>query len=192
MRTGRPDGWQTAAVPPSGGDRAIPVFWKHGFANTTVQHLEEATGVNKSGLYSEFKDKEDLFLSSLERYAETRGAQILTAHPLGWDNIERFLRLGFGCEDDQRGCFAVNSMRELAGLPTEAQEIISNSQQKLTRLLIRNIEAEEPKLDAIMIADVVLTFFHGFCIAQNLKSGKASSERKIRNLMQAIRNLWCR
>jgi AcrR family transcriptional regulator len=65
-------------------DRAIPVFWKHGFANTTVQHLEQATGVNKSGPYSEFKDKEDLFLASLERYAQTRGAQILTAQPLGW------------------------------------------------------------------------------------------------------------
>jgi AcrR family transcriptional regulator len=38
-------------------DRAIPVFWKHGFADTTVQHLEQATGVNKSGLYTEFKDK---------------------------------------------------------------------------------------------------------------------------------------
>ena len=108
-------------------DRAIPVFWKQGFANTTVQDLEQATGVNKSGLYTEFKDKEDLFLASLERYAQTRGAEILTAQPLGWGNIERFLRLGFGCDDDQRGCFAVNSMRELAGLPTEAQEIISSS-----------------------------------------------------------------
>jgi len=170
-------------------DRAIPVFWKHGFANTTVQHLEEATGVNKSGLYSEFKDKEDLFLASLERYAQTRGAEILTAQPLGWGNIERFLRLGFGCDDDQRGCFAVNSMRELASLPTEAQEIISSSQRKLTRLLIKNIQAEDPKLDASMIADVVLTFFQGFCIAQNLKSGKASSERKIRNLLQLVRTL---
>ncbi len=170
-------------------DRAIPVFWKHGFANTTLQHLEEATGVNKSGLYSEFKDKEDLFLASLERYAQTRGADVLTAQPPGWGNIERFLRLGFGCDDDQRGCFAVNSMRELAGLPTEAQEIISSSQQKLTRLLIKNIEAEEPKLAPGIIADVVLTFFDGFCIVQNLKSGKASSERKIRNLMRVVRNL---
>ena len=170
-------------------DRAIPVFWKHGFANTTLQHLEQATGVNKSGLYSEFKDKDDLFLASLERYAQTRGAEILTAQPLGWDNIERFLRLGFGFDDDQQGCFAVNSMRELAGLPAEAQEIISSAQQKLTRLLIKNIEAEEPKLAPGIIADVVLTFFHGFCIAQNLKSGKASSERKIRNLMQVVRNL---
>src|ERR1700733_7386878 len=170
-------------------DRAIPVFWKHGFANTTVQHLEQATGVNKSGLYSEFKDKEDLFLASLERYAQTRGAEILTAQPLGWGNIERFLRLGFGCDDDQRGCFAVNSMRELAGLPAEDQEIISRAQQRLTRLLMKKIEAEEPKLDASMIGDVVLTFFQGFCIAQNLKGGKASSERKIRNLRPVIRNL---
>jgi hypothetical protein len=83
----------------------------------------------------------------------------------------------------------VNSMRELVGLPTEAQEIILSSQQKLTRLLIKNIEVEEPKLDASMIADVVLTFFHDLCIAQNLKSRKASSERRIRNLMQVVRNL---
>ena len=170
-------------------DRAIPVFWKQGFANTTVQDLEQATDVNKSGLYSEFKDKEDLFLASLERYAQTRGAEILTAQPLGWGNIERFLRLGFGCDEDQRGCFAVDSMRELASLPAAAQEMISSAQQNLTRLLIKNIEAEEPKLDPGIIADVVLTFFHGFCIAQDLKSGKASSERKIRNLMQVVRNL---
>src|SRR5260370_38957209 len=111
---------------------------------------------------------------------------------LGRGNIEKLLRLGFGCDDDRRGCFAVNSMRELAGLPTEAQEIISSSQQKLTRLLVKNIKAEEPNLDASMIADIVLTFFQGFCIAQNLKSGKASSERKIRNLMQMGRNLCSR
>jgi len=68
-------------------------------------------------------------------------------------------------DDDQRGCFAVNSMRELAGLPTEAQEIISSSQQKLTRLLIKNIEAEDPKLEASMIADVVLMILRSTTLA---------------------------
>src|ERR1700722_20313938 len=170
-------------------DRASPVFWKQGFANTTVQHLEQATGVNKSGLYTEFKDKEDLFVARLERYVQTRGAEVLTTQPLGWGNIERSLGLGYRCDDDQRGCFAVNSMSELAGLPAEAQKIISSAQQKLTRLLIRNIEAEDPKLDPAIIADVVLTFFDGFCILQNIKAGKASSERKIRNLMQVVGNL---
>jgi site-specific recombinase XerD len=30
--------------------RALPVFWKYGFARTTLPDLERATGVNKSGL----------------------------------------------------------------------------------------------------------------------------------------------
>ena len=33
-------------------EKAMPVFWKHGFADTSLQELERATGVNKSGLYT--------------------------------------------------------------------------------------------------------------------------------------------
>src|SRR5258708_23646725 len=46
-------------------EKALPVFWKHGFADTSLQDLEKATGVNKSGLYAEFADKGDLYLESL-------------------------------------------------------------------------------------------------------------------------------
>jgi len=42
-------------------EKALPVFWKHGFADTSLQELEKSTGVNKSGLYSEFSGKEELF-----------------------------------------------------------------------------------------------------------------------------------
>ena len=70
-------------------EKAIPVFWAHGFAATRLQDLEEATGVNKSGLYSEFADKEDLFLASLQHYAATSSGQhFLSPMPLGWTNIE--------------------------------------------------------------------------------------------------------
>ena len=41
---------------PAGG--YVPVFWKHGYADTSVQELERATGVTKSGLYAEFAGKE--------------------------------------------------------------------------------------------------------------------------------------
>src|SRR5450755_2321775 len=49
-------------------NKMIPVFWKHGLAETSVQDLEQATGVRKSGLYAEFKDKEDLFVASMRQY----------------------------------------------------------------------------------------------------------------------------
>ena len=49
-------------------EKALPVFWKHGFADASLHDLERATGVNKSGLYSEFEDKGDLFVQSLRYY----------------------------------------------------------------------------------------------------------------------------
>src|ERR1700724_2829588 len=75
--------------------KAMPVFWKRGFSDTSLQDLERATGVNKSGLYSEFRNKEDLFVESLRYYLaaqEKRG--LLTKHPLGWKNIETLLKRG--------------------------------------------------------------------------------------------------
>ena len=47
--------------------KALPVFWKYGFARTTLPDLEQATGVNKSGLYAEFDSKEALFLACLRK-----------------------------------------------------------------------------------------------------------------------------
>jgi hypothetical protein len=72
-------------------ERVLPVFWRRGFADASLHELEVATGVNKSGFYSEFKDKEDLFVQSLESLEE-KG--LLTTEPLGWNNIERFLKMG--------------------------------------------------------------------------------------------------
>ena len=57
--------------------KAIPVFWKRGFADTKVEDLEEATGVNKSGLYSEFSSKEEIFVESLKHYLKQLDASVL-------------------------------------------------------------------------------------------------------------------
>src|SRR5471030_1722695 len=109
-------------------DKSIPVFWAKGYADTSLQDLELATGVNKSGLYSEFKDKEDLFLSSLRHYIGRRVEQgLLLREPLGWANVEALLRVGPVCTDDSKGCFAINSMREVESLPAEAAELVSDS-----------------------------------------------------------------
>jgi AcrR family transcriptional regulator len=171
-------------------EKAMPVFWKHGFADTSLQDLEQATGVNKSGLYAEFRDKEDLFVACLRYYLESQGKRgLLTSTPFGWKNVETFLRNGPLNKREQQGCFAINSMREFAILPVEAHGAITENRALLQDLLAMNIEAEKPRMAASAIAEMVLSFFSGLCIERNLKSGKASSDRKIENFMAAIRNL---
>src|SRR5258708_5098930 len=40
----------------SASDNDPQLRWTHGFSDTSLQDLEPATGVNESGLYTEFRD----------------------------------------------------------------------------------------------------------------------------------------
>ena len=183
---GRPKGFSREEVL----QKAMPVFWKHGFADTSLQELERATGVNKSGLYTEFRDKEDLFVACLRHYLQSQEKRgLLTREPLGWNNVENFLKNGPLNKGEQQGCFSVNSMREVAILPDEAYAVMTESRALLERLLAMNIEAEKPGMAPSAIAEMVVSFFSGLCIERNLNSGKTSSNRKIENFMTALRGL---
>ena len=185
-RVGRPRNFSREGVL----EKALPVFWKHGFADASLQELEKATGVNKSGLYAEFASKEDLFLESLRFYLDQLQQQgLLTVEPLGWDNIEQFLKLVPSGKEGQKGCFAISSMRELAILPPKAIEILRQSRLQLKQLIAKNIEAEKPKANVDELAGMVLTFFTGLTMEQSLKTSRAANGRKVDNLMRVLRSL---
>ena len=80
-------------------------------------------------------------------------------------------------------------MRELAVVPPEAQEMVAMSLGHLKRLLAKNINAERTKLNAATIAEMIVTFFVGLSLEQNLKEGRKTAHRKIKNLMRVIRSL---
>jgi AcrR family transcriptional regulator len=171
-------------------EKALPVFWKHGFADTSLQDLEKATGVNKSGLYAEFAGKGDLYLESLRHYLRKRQKEeLLTANPLGWKNIERFLKVGPWSLEGQKGCFSVNSMNQFAVLPRAAQEIVSQSRAFLKDLIARNIKAEKPKMKPTVLAEMILTFFTGISMERHLRVSKASMNRKVDDFMRGVRKL---
>src|SRR6202521_1241432 len=122
-------------------EKAMPVFLKHGVADTSLQELERATGVNKSGLYSELRDKEDLFVACLRHYLESQDKKgLLTKEPLGWKKVETVLNKSPLNKGEQQGCFAINSMREFAILPDEAYGAITGNRALLQHFLAMNIE----------------------------------------------------
>jgi len=171
-------------------EKALPVFWRCGFADTSLHELEQATGVNKSGLYAEFKGKEDLFVQSLQYYLDNLEAvPLLAIEPLGWDNIERFLKVRPRNRPGLKGCFAVNSMRESAILPREAVDIITGSRTTLKELIARNLEGEVPKTKVDVVAELVLTFFTGLCMEHNVSSSHAAVGRRVDELMKMMRKL---
>jgi AcrR family transcriptional regulator len=178
---GRPKGFTREEVL----TKAISLFWEKGFSGACLSDLEAATGVNRSGLYAEFKSKEDIFLESLRYYLQTRGGdEILSAEPRGLDNIRRFLQIGHTCYSGRRGCFSVNSIRDAAMLPPEARQIIAENDAKLKRLLTSNLKAGLPGvMNPGSLTEMIFTFFAGLCIEQNAEIPIAVSERKIDRFM---------
>ena len=156
-------------------EKAIQLFSKKGFADTSLQDLQRATRVNKSGLYTEFKSKEDLFLSSLRHYIERSGArEVLSREPLGWANIAAFLDIGQNCQ----GCFIANTVREISILPKGAREAIDAHLQEVETLLIRNMQVELPRKEAQMKASLILTFNAGLRLGENLSPQKTNPRLK--------------
>ena len=60
-------------------DRALEVFWRQGFEGASICDLTAAMGINPPSLYAAFGNKEALFRSALDRYAETKSGFIREA-----------------------------------------------------------------------------------------------------------------
>jgi AcrR family transcriptional regulator len=153
------------------------VFWQKGLAETTLSDIEKCTGVNKSSLYTEFLDKEDIFTASIEHYIQTGGVlELLNQKPLGKKNLLEFLKLGKSCSG-QRGCFVANSLREFAILPDRAKELIQSHFKKIKAQITRNIRATKFSGNPEKGTDLILTFNAGLCL--ELNATKESQEEKI-------------
>ena len=168
--------------------KTIGLFWTKGFADTSLHDLEQATGLNKSSLYAEFKGKDDIFLQSLKHYLHTRGGlEALKAEPKGWANVERFLHIGLDRFAGKRGCLSTNSVREAATLPRQAVALIEKHNKALRKALTENLASVMPLKKASLMAEVVLTYFSGLCIEENLAPSKAQVEARIANFLLAVR-----
>ena len=74
-------------------DRAMEVFWRHGYEGATIAQLTEAMGINPPSLYACFGNKEGLLKAALDRYTKLRGVWMdeVVAAPTARAVAERML-----------------------------------------------------------------------------------------------------
>jgi AcrR family transcriptional regulator len=74
-------------------DRALELFWRQGYAATTVSDLTAAIGINPPSLYKAFGSKQELFERVVQRYAELndRVVQVALAYPDLESVVRQFL-----------------------------------------------------------------------------------------------------
>ena len=72
---------------------AMLLFWRKGFAETSMNDLCEAMGIRSPSLYAAFGSKEALYLEAFEHYVKTVGPTIWNklAAPTARDGVEKML-----------------------------------------------------------------------------------------------------
>jgi len=114
--TKRPRGRPRAFNEDEALTRATAVFWRAGYSATSMDDLSAATGMNRPSLYGAFGDKQALYLTTLERYAQrsrlAMDAALDDTLPLA-DALMRVyegaLALYFPPKEQPRGCFLIGT-----------------------------------------------------------------------------------
>jgi TetR/AcrR family transcriptional regulator, copper-responsive repressor len=90
-RGGRPRGFDMHQAL----DRAVGLFWAHGYDGTSIALLSETLGIAPPSLYAAFGAKQDLYLLAVARYLEGPAVLMQAAlenAPMARAAIERVLR----------------------------------------------------------------------------------------------------
>ena len=132
-------------------EKAMRLFWKKGFAATSVQDLVERMGINRFSLYDTFGDKRALYLAALDRYQEQRNeglVRILEDTDDGLAAICRYfeqLATDFGDGADGHGCFVQQATLELAGRDADVAARVRTfhlRQEKAIHAALKRAQAE--------------------------------------------------
>lgn len=116
-------------------DRAIDVFWRNGYAGTSLRDLTGTTGLSAASLYHRYHDKDGIFRAALDRYADrglTSRLNRLSALDDPLDAISAFfheMRDLSVNDPDRLGCLLVNTV--LDGAPLHA-DTRTRAQLRLT------------------------------------------------------------
>ena len=96
--------------------QAVDIFWRKGFADTSIGDLEEALGMGRQSIYNTFGDKRALFIRALQQYYEKGSAFItdtFSGQRRGLDSIYSYFDAVISRQtdsDERRGCFLVKCL----------------------------------------------------------------------------------
>ncbi|MCA9628156.1 MAG: TetR/AcrR family transcriptional regulator [Myxococcales bacterium] len=129
-------------------DRAVELFWRQGYAGTSVRQLCDAMGIQPGSFYAAFASKEACFQRALARYLE----QQLLPLPPGPAAVRAWFEAITHGSRRGKGCLLVNSAVELPGLDAESQRVVAQRIQAMETFFARCLK-ERP--DAKELAEAL-------------------------------------
>jgi AcrR family transcriptional regulator len=147
-RRGRPRAYE----PEVALARALDVFWKDGFAATSLDDLSAATGMNRPSLYGAFGDKRELYIKSYQSYrdrARLRMGEVFSTELPLRPLLERVYAIALDMylsgADGPRGCFTVMTAASEAVYDPDIRKLVLSGLSEMDRFFARLFKAAQTR-----------------------------------------------
>lgn len=178
-------------------DAAVDCFWTHGYEATSVRDLAQAMGIGGASLYNAYGDKRELFVLSLERYANRsmreRIARIENRHPPR-QAIAAFLGeiISRSASDpDCKGCLLVNSALDVASRDAGLSKAVAAYLGEIRAFFRRSLEAGQRtgEIAETVDSDVVSAHLLGVVLAVRVLARTGAKRSLLESVAQPALDL---
>jgi TetR/AcrR family transcriptional regulator, transcriptional repressor for nem operon len=180
--------------------KAMRLFWKSGYAGTSLRDLLKSMGIGEGSFYNTLKSKKHAYLESLKRYNATVGRQrgeALFAAPTANLGVRALFQLVLDCLDDPKApsrlCLMAGSItREVLAEP-ELRKYVQQQMSMLAEGMIARLTADKesgllpPDFDPRIVVPIIITYLQGLFRMALVSYDRPKFEQQINLFLTGLR-----
>ena len=177
--------------------KAMMLFWRHGYEATSLNNLTSALGVKPSSIYTVFGDKKRLFLEAVALYmAGPVTSQLIIAQAKnGCDAAMELLKTavkGFTGENTPAGCLLATSAISCSDAASDVQEELAVIRRGIEGQLQEKVQAS---IDAGILpgdsdAEALAGMTMALILGLSTLARDGASREKLDRLVDAAMKAW--
>lgn len=180
-------------------DKAMTLFWQHGYEATSLAHLVEVTGAKAPTLYAEFTNKEGLFRAVLDRYitrfAEKQEALLFDDSKSVEQALESYCSEVAACftsTDTPAGCFIITTSAALAASSDEIASAIKARHTQREQILARFFAQRQARgeLPASCNIDSLVRFVSCMLHGMSVSAREGAKCSELKEVIHTLLRLW--
>jgi TetR/AcrR family transcriptional repressor of nem operon len=180
-------------------EKAMHLFWKTGYANTSLRDLLKAMGIGEGSFYNTFKSKKNAYLECLKHYDATVNAErvrAFTSQPTAAEGVRALFRAILNCLDNPRlpkvcllaGAIAPDVLAEKELRAYMREQATGWAIHMATRFDAEKKQRILPQdFDSQTVATIIVTFIQGLWRMALISYDRPKLERQIDRLLTALK-----
>ena len=155
-------------------DRATLLFWKSGYAGTSLRDLLKGMGIGEGSFYNTLKSKKHAYLECLKHYNETvnrKRAEAFLAAPTAASGVRALFQAVLDCLDDPKTpslvCLMAGSLTPEVLAEPELREYVEGRMSVLACTMTARLCADKragllaEDVDPQLVVPVIMTYLQG-------------------------------